>query len=30
MHHGSKAWVADYKHPHYRAAAEAIKKGIQK
>ena len=23
---GSKAWVADYKHPHYQAGAAAIKK----
>ena len=27
MTHGAKAWLADFKHPHYQAARNAIKKG---
>jgi nonspecific dipeptidase len=28
MNHGAKAWVADFNHPHYQAAKNAIVKGI--
>jgi nonspecific dipeptidase len=27
MNHGAKAWVADFNHPHYQAAKNAIVKG---
>lgn len=28
MHHGAKAWLADFNHEHYQAASKAIEKGI--
>jgi hypothetical protein len=28
MFHGAKSWVADFKHPHYQAARNAMKKGF--
>ena len=27
MFHGAKSWIADFKHPHYQAARNAMKKG---
>ena len=27
MYHGGKPWVADFNHPHYQAARNAIVKG---
>ena len=27
MHHGTKAWITDFKHEQYQAAARSIKKG---
>jgi hypothetical protein len=27
MHHGAKAWVADFNHEHYQAARKAILRG---
>ncbi len=27
MGHGAKAWVADFNHPHYQAAKNAMVKG---
>ena len=27
MFHGAKSWVADFKHPHYQAAKNAMVRG---
>jgi hypothetical protein len=27
MFHGAKPWIADFKHPHYQAARNALKRG---
>jgi hypothetical protein len=27
MTHGAKAWMADFKHPHYQAARNAMVRG---
>ena len=27
MHHGAKAWMADFNHEHYQAARKAILRG---